>query len=178
MGLFDDFRITSGPFEGSRYQTKDLGRAMSTYRVGDSAVLEREHVHREERPLTEARREELLAHIEDKGRGLLSFHEQHAVDNGYETVETHRTWDPVTYTGSARIYDYNSETKESLDLVLEFKAGILVSLRKGTESVEEGRWNTLPVGPSCAPAFEGPVSVVVGPTADEITRAFPSARVF
>ncbi len=178
MGLFDDFRITSGPFEGNRYQTKDLGATMSTYRVGDSAVLEEEHVHQEERPVTKERREELLAHIEEKGEGLQSFRERHAVDNGYETVETHRTWDPVTYTGSVHIYDYDSETKESLDLVLEFKAGILVSLREGKENAEEGRWNTLPVGPSCAPAFEGPVSVVVGPTAEEIAQAFPSARVF
>ena len=178
MGLFDDFRITSGPFEGDRYQTKDLGSTMSTYRVGDSAVLERETMHREKRPLTDERREELLAHIEEKGEGLLTFHERYAVDNGYEMVETHRTWDPVTYTGSAHVYDYDSETEESLDLVLEFKAGVLVSLRRGEENTEEGWWNTLPAGPSCPPAYEGPVTVVVGPTVEEITRAFPSARVF
>ena len=99
MGLFDDFRITSGPFEGDRYQTKDLGRAMRVYRVGDSAVLEERTVHQEKRALTDERREELRAHVEEKGEGLLSFHEQYALENGYESVETHRTWDPATYTG-------------------------------------------------------------------------------
>ena len=178
MGLFDDFRITSGPFEGDRYQTKDLGRAMSTYRVGDSAVLEEQTVHREKRPLTDERREELLAHIEEKGEGLLSFHEQYAVENGYETVVTHRTWDPATFTGTARVYEYDSETDESLDLILEFKAGVLVSLRRGEKDAEGGRGDVVPVGPSHPPAHEGPVTVVVGPTAEEITRAFPSARVF
>ena len=91
---------------------------------------------------------------------------------------THRTWDPVTYTGSAHIHDYHSETGESLDLVLEFKAGVLVSLRRGKKNPEEGWWNTLPEGPSCAPATASPVTVVVGPTAEEIAQAFPSARVF
>ena len=88
MGLFDDFRITSGPFEGERYQTKDLGRAMRTYRVGESAVLEEQTVHREKRALTEERREELQAYVEERGEGLLSFHEQYALDNGHETVVT------------------------------------------------------------------------------------------
>lgn len=178
MGLFDHFRITFGPFEGDRYQTKDLGSTMSTYRVGDSAVLEEQTVHREKRPLTDERREELVAHIEERGEGVLTFHEQYAVKNGYETVETHRTWDPATFTGTARVYNYNSETKESLDLILEFKAGVLVSLRKGKERTEEGRWETVPVGPSHPPAHQGPVTVVVGPTAEEIAQAFPSARLF
>ena len=178
MGLFDHFRITSGPFEGAGYQTKDLGRAMSTYRVGDSAVLEEETVHREKRPLTDERREELLAYVEEKGDGLVTFHERYAIENGYELVETHRTWDRVTYTGPIHVYEYDSETEESLDLVLEFKAGVLVSLRRGEENTEEGWWNTLPVGPSHPPACEGPVTVVVGPTAEELARAFPSARLF
>ena len=69
MGLFDHFRITSGPFEGDGYQTKDLGSTMSTYRVGDAAVLAEETVHREKRPLTDERREELQAYVEEKGRG-------------------------------------------------------------------------------------------------------------
>ena len=178
MGLFDDFRITSGPFEGERYQTKDLGRAMRTYRVGDSAVLEEETVHYEERTLTAERREELRAHVEEKGEGLLSFHEQYALKKGYESVETHRTWDPATYTGTAHVYGRASGAGERLDLILEFRAGVLVSLRRGEEVDEEGRWSTLPVGPSHPPAYEGPVTVVVGPTADEITQAFPSARTF
>ena len=178
MGLFDDFRITSGPFAGDQYQTKDLGSTMSTYRVGDSAVLEQETVHREKRSLTDERREELLAYVEEKGEGLRTFHEQSAIENGYEVVETHRTWDRVTYTGTPHVYSYDAETEESLDLVLEFKAGVLVSLRRGEENAEEGWWNTLPVGPSYPPAYEGPVTVVVGPTAGEIVRAFPSARVF
>ena len=178
MGLFDDFRITSGPFEGDGYQTKDLGRAMRIYRVGESAVLERETVHHEERTLTDERRAELRTYVEENGEGLLTFHERYALEKGYEDVETHRTWDPVTYTGTAHVYDYDAETEESLDLVLEFKAGVLVSLRRGEEDREEGRWNTLPVGPSYPPAYEGPVTVVVGPTAEELTRAFPSARTF
>ena len=178
MGLFDDFRITSGPFEGERYQTKDLGRAMRVYRVGESAVLEEQTVHYEERALTDERREELRAHVEEKGEGLLSFHEQYALEKGYESVETHRTWDPATYTGTARVYEYDSETDESRDLILEFKAGVLVSLRRGEKDAEGGRWDVVPVGPSHPPAHEGPVTVVVGPTAEEITRAFPSARVF
>ena len=178
MGLFDDFRITSGPFEGSRYQTKDLGSTLSTYRVGDAAVLEQETVHREKRLLTDERREKLLAYVEEKGEGLRALHKQSAIANGYEVVETHRTWDRVAFTGTAHFYSYNSETEESLDLVLEFKAGILVSLRRGEERKEEGRWETVPVGPSHPPAHQGPVTVVVGPTAREITCAFPSARVF
>ncbi|OZC01248.1 hypothetical protein [Rubricoccus marinus] len=178
MGLFDHFRITSGPFEGDGYQTKDLGSTMSTYRVGDGAVLEEETVHREKRPLTDERREELQAYVEEKGEGLGAFHERYAIENGYESVETHRTWDRVTYTGTAHVYEYDSETEESLDLVLEFKAGVLVSLRKGEENKEEGWWNTLPVGPSYPPAYEGPVTVVVGPTVAELEEAFPSARLF
>ena len=178
MGLFDDFRITSGPFEGGRYQTKDLGSTLSTYRVGDAAVLERQTVHHKRRPLTAERRRELQAHVEENGEGIAAFHERYALDNGYETVVTHRTWDPATFTGTAHVYRYDSETKESLDLILEFKAGVLVSLRKGEERTGEGRWETVPVGPSYPPAYEGPVTVVVGPTAEEITRAFPSARLF
>jgi len=178
MGLFDHFRITSGPFEGDGYQTKDLGRAMSTYRVGDSAVLEEETVHREKRPLTDERREELRAYVEEKGEGLLSFHERYAIENGYELVETHRTWDPVTYTGTAHVYGRAPATEERLDLILEFRAGVLVSLRRGEEVSGEGRWSTLPVGPSHPPAYEGPVTVVVGPTAEEISEFFPSARTF
>ena len=178
MGLFDHLRITSGPFEGDGYQTKDLGSTLSTYRVGDDAVLERETVHREERVLTDERREELLAYVEENGEGVVTFHEQYALEKGHELVETHRTWDPATYTGTAHVYDYDSETGESLDLVLEFKAGVLVSLRRGEEDREEGRWHTLPTGPSHPPACEGPVTVVVGPTAEELARAFPTARVF
>ena len=178
MGLFDDFRITSGPFEGGRYQTKDLGRMMRTYRVGGSAVLEEETVHYEERALTDERREELRARVEEEGGGIAAFHERYALEKGYESVETHRTWDPVTYTGTAHVYGRDSETRERLDLVLEFRAGVLVSLRRGEEVNEEGRWSTLPVGPSHPPAYEGPVTVVVGPTAEEVARAFPSARLF
>ena len=178
MGLFDDFRITSGPFEGDRYQTKDLGSMMDVYRVGDSAVLERQTAHHERRPLTAERRRELQAHVEKNGEGIAAFHERYALDNGYETIVTHRTWDPATFTGTARVYRYDSETKGSLDLILELKAGILVSLRRGEEGGEGGRWNTVPVGPSYPPAYEGPVTVVVGPTAEELARAFPSARLF
>ena len=178
MGLFDHFRIMSGPFEGDRYQTKDLGRVMSTYRVGDSAVLEEQTVHQERRPLTEERREELLAYVKEKGEGIAAFHERYALENGYETVVTHRTWDPATHTGPVHVYRYDPETEESLDLVLEFKAGVLVSLRRCEERTEGARWSTAPVGPSYPPAYEGSVTVVVGPTAEEITQAFPAARVF
>ena len=178
MGLFDDFRITSGPFEGDRYQTKDLGRAMRTYRVGESAVLEEQNVHYEKRALTDERREELQTYVEEKGEGLLSFHEQYALEKGYESVETHRTWDPVTFTGTAHVYGRAPGTEERLDLILEFRAGVLVSLRRGEEGREGGRWNTVPVGPSYPPAYEGPVTVVVGPAAEELARAFPSARLF
>ena len=178
MGLFDHFRITSGPFEGDGYQTKNLGSTLSTYRVGDAAVLAEESVHREKRPLTEERREELRAYVEEKGEGIVTFHERYALEKGYELVETHRTWDPVTYTGTAHVYGRASGAEGRLDLVLEFKAGVLVSLRRGEEGRSEGRWNTLPVGPSYPPAYEGPVTVVGGPTADEITQAFPSARAF
>ena len=178
MGLLDDFRITSGPFAGDRYQTKDLDCAMRTYRVGASAVLEVMTVHREERPLTAERREELRAHVEEHGEGFGWFSERYALERGYESVETHRTWDPVTYTGEAHVYRYDPETDRSLDLVLGFRAGVLVSLRRGEEGAGEGRWGVVPVGPSRPPAYEGPVTVVVGPTAEEIAGAFPSARLF
>lgn len=89
-----------------------------------------------------------------------------------------RTWDPVTFSGTAHVYRYDSETEESLDLVLEFKAGVLASLREGRENTEEGWWNVWPAGSSYPPACEGHVSVVVGPTSQELRQAFPSARVF
>ena len=178
MGLYDDFRITSGPFAGDRYQTKDLDRAMRTYRVGESAVLEVLAVHREERPLTDERRAELRARVEERGEGIATFHDRHALEEGAESVETHRTWDPATYTGTAVVYRYDPETDRPFDLVLEFRAGVLVSLRRGEEGTGRGRWDVSPVGPSRPPAYEGPVTVVVGPTAAEIAAAFPSARLF